>query len=85
MVVWFLCAVLDIANVCRHFLNLNPAAPYLLHGHDPLPEVQETIDGDGEFAASTVEELEEQLTQAIDNEDYELASKIRDEIGKRSK
>ncbi len=46
---------------------------------------EETIDGDSEFAAATVEELEEQLTQAIDNEDYELASKIRDEINKRSK
>lgn len=39
--------------------------------------------GDSEFAAATIEELEEQLTQAIDNEDYELASKIRDEIKKR--
>jgi bifunctional DNase/RNase len=31
------------------------------------------------------EELEDQLNAAIDNEDYELASKIRDEINKRSK
>jgi bifunctional DNase/RNase len=45
---------------------------------------EETEMGESEFATSTVEELEEQLTQAIDNEDYELASKIRDEISKRS-
>lgn len=31
-----------------------------------------------------IEELENQLNEAIDNEDYELASKIRDEINKRS-
>lgn len=31
----------------------------------------------------SMEELEKQLNQAIDNEDYELASKIRDEMNKR--
>jgi len=31
-----------------------------------------------------VEELEQQLKDAIENEDYELASRIRDEINKRS-
>lgn len=50
---------------------------------DDDPE-EETEMSESEFATSTVEELEEQLTQAIDNEDYELASKIRDEINKRS-
>lgn len=34
--------------------------------------------------STSVEELENQLTQAIDNENYELASKIRDEIKRRS-
>lgn len=32
----------------------------------------------------STEELQEQLNQAISNEDYELASKIRDEINRRS-
>ncbi|MCT4562687.1 MAG: bifunctional nuclease family protein [Crocinitomicaceae bacterium] len=32
----------------------------------------------------SVEELESELNQAIENEDYEMASKIRDEINKRS-
>lgn len=32
----------------------------------------------------SVRELEDQLSQAIENEDYELASKFRDEINKRT-
>lgn len=32
----------------------------------------------------SVEELEKELNSAVENEDYELASKIRDEINKRS-
>lgn len=36
------------------------------------------------LSSVTIEDLENQLTQAITNEDYELASKIRDEINKRS-
>lgn len=38
---------------------------------------------ENEFSSLTEDELQEQLQQAIDNEDYELASKIRDEIAKR--
>ena len=34
--------------------------------------------------AVSMEELQKKLNQAIDNEDYELASKIRDEINRRS-
>lgn len=36
------------------------------------------------LASIPTEDLENQLNQAIANEDYELASKIRDEINKRS-
>jgi len=36
------------------------------------------------ISSHTSEELEIQLNQAIENEDYELASKIRDEIKRRS-
>jgi bifunctional DNase/RNase len=38
----------------------------------------------GTLASLTDEELENELNQAIQNEDYELASKIRDEINKRN-
>ncbi len=39
---------------------------------------------EGSLGSYTVEELEVQLSEAIENEDYELASRIRDEINKRS-
>lgn len=49
-------------------------------------EEEEVAENDtNEFARMSVPELEEQLQSAIDLEDYELASKIRDEINKRSK
>jgi protein-arginine kinase activator protein McsA len=34
--------------------------------------------------AISLEELNAQLAEAIENEDYELASKLRDEINKRN-
>jgi hypothetical protein len=39
---------------------------------------------EGSMGSYTIEELEVQLGEAIENEDYELASRIRDEINKRS-
>lgn len=49
-------------------------------------EEEEVAENDtSEFVRMSVQELEEQLQNAIDLEDYELASKIRDEINKRSK
>lgn len=47
-----------------------------------IPEPIEK-DVDAPFKNSTIEDLEEQLNLAILDEDYELASKIRDEIKKR--
>lgn len=38
-----------------------------------------------EWDIYATEELEHQLTEALDNEDYELASKIRDELNRRHK
>ncbi|WP_442267482.1 bifunctional nuclease domain-containing protein [Tenacibaculum sp. ZS6-P6] len=37
-----------------------------------------------DFSDLSLSELEEQLQEAVNNEDYELAAKIRDEISKRS-
>ena len=39
---------------------------------------------EGSMGSYTNEELEVQLSEAIENEDYELASRIRDEINKRT-
>ncbi len=53
-----------------------------------LAEEEETLADEpntGEYNATTLEELEEMLQKAIDNEEYERASKIRDEIKKRTK
>jgi len=47
-------------------------------------ESEETEEQAETIASVSLEELENQLNEAIANEDYELASKIRDEINKRS-
>jgi hypothetical protein len=49
-----------------------------------LSEENETS-SEEELSSSSKEELEAQLNNAIENEDYELASKIRDEIKTRFK
>lgn len=49
---------------------------------DFMSEVSED-DKKETIETQSIEDLENQLTTAIDNEDYELASKIRDEITKR--
>ena len=46
-------------------------------GHEEAPS------GVKDFSRSTVEQLNEMLHQAIDGENYELASAIRDELSKR--
>ena len=43
------------------------------------------ISSEDHLSSSSKEELESQLINAIENEDYELASRIRDEINKRFK
>lgn len=57
---------------------------------DPEDEtVEHTVDKpfeeEGEFSASNAADLDDQLLKAIENEDYERASIIRDEINKRKK
>jgi bifunctional DNase/RNase len=44
----------------------------------------EVVETESLYAGMTKEELEEMLNDAIENEDYELASKVRDELQKRS-
>lgn len=50
---------------------------------DDEKEEDKTTAPENQFAALSTDELQEQLQNAIDIEDYELASKIRDEITKR--
>ncbi|MEJ6582954.1 MAG: bifunctional nuclease family protein [Crocinitomicaceae bacterium] len=51
--------------------------------NDFLSESIEEPSEEDIISSHTAEELENQLNQAIKNEDYELASKIRDEIQRR--
>jgi len=57
---------------------------------NPSDEISEELDfdsdmeDDDEIESLDLENLQEQLKDAISNEDYELASKLRDEIKKRS-
>ncbi|MDD2412673.1 MAG: bifunctional nuclease family protein [Bacteroidales bacterium] len=46
-------------------------------------EPEMTLTDENEFEYYTLEELDKLLDQAVENEDYEQASKIRDEIEKR--
>ena len=53
-----------------------------------LESVEVTLDRPvekSEISLLTLKELHEMLIEAVMNEDYELAAKIRDEISKRSK
>lgn len=54
-------------------------------GDEPANEDTEDIIGspDNEFGSMADDELQEELMKAVENEDYERASLIRDEINKR--
>ena len=52
-----------------------------LVSQDDSIELEESSTG---YASSSMEELEKQLQDALEKEDYELASKLRDEIKKRN-
>ena len=51
-----------------------------LVSQDDTMEIEDASTG---YASSSMEELEKQLQDALEKEDYELASKLRDEIKKR--
>lgn len=50
---------------------------------DDMDELEEMEAEESEFQRMTKEELENAIQEAIDNEDYERASQLRDEINKR--
>lgn len=47
--------------------------------------VTDIIEESTSFSDESIKELHKQLDKAVNNEDYELAAKIRDEISKREK
>ncbi|MGJ8660860.1 MAG: bifunctional nuclease domain-containing protein [Bacteroidota bacterium] len=73
--------------------NILSSAGILLDENEPNDDPMDIMnfDDDAEGVESkegmkskSIEDLEEELNIAIENEDYELASKIRDEINKRT-
>ncbi|MEN9969188.1 MAG: hypothetical protein RIR94_1384 [Bacteroidota bacterium] len=63
-------------------------APSSLSEHYDFDDENDIFDQDekapNEWDIYATEELEHQLAEALDNEDYELASKIRDELNRRN-
>ncbi len=55
----------------------------LISGEEEVPGMEQT--SESEFKSSTLKELKELLKKAVENEEYERASKLRDEINKRKK
>lgn len=50
---------------------------------DLISEIEDVVKASG-FESFTIEELQKKLQQAVENENYELAARIRDEIEKRN-
>jgi len=76
--------ILDKAGI---YLKINPEQDEE-HNDDVLSEpetfgtAENVVSGEG-YTQYNLQELHEQLEQAVQNEDYEKAAKIRDEISKR--
>ncbi len=51
---------------------------------DDITELKGDIKGESKAESAKVDELKQLLNEAIDNEDYERAAQIRDELGKRN-
>jgi len=78
----FNCPIYTYENILSDTGHANDDAGFdpIVHDNDFEPDIHD-IDELDEIA---LEELENQLKEAIDNEDYELASRLRDEIKKRN-
>jgi hypothetical protein len=78
----FNCPIYTYENILSDTGHANDDA-----GFDPIERDEDfgsDLDDLDELDEIPVEELENQLQEAIENEDYELASRLRDEINKRS-
>jgi excinuclease UvrABC helicase subunit UvrB len=57
--------------------------PNLSQFSDSDSTQEDGVDSENEFKTKSSEELKKMLESALDNEQYEMASKIRDEINTR--
>jgi bifunctional DNase/RNase len=72
-------------QVLNEVNNISEGQASSTHDEDIDESDRIELDLDEEPLDASIEELELQLQEALDNEDYELAMKIRDEINKRKK
>lgn len=79
--------ILDKAGI---YLKMNPTEKEEEDNADDVLSTPETFGGEadnevkpGDFSHYTLEELYQKLEEAVQNEDYERAAKIRDEISKK--
>ena len=77
--------ILDKAGI---YLKINKEDEELSDGEfsldDLIEEEEEEMLKESSFSNDTLKQLNDKLEKAVENEDYELAAKIRDEINKRS-
>ncbi|WP_304196593.1 bifunctional nuclease family protein [Flavobacterium alvei] len=80
--------ILDKAGI---FLKSNPSNPEkdaqeiddVLSNPETFKQKEESNESGGTYSKYTLEQLNDLLEQAVEQEDYEKAAKIRDEISKR--
>lgn len=75
--------ILDKAGIILKLEHKNPAP--IPNQDDFLEKILTDDDSFNDFDEYSTEELQKKINEAINQEDYELAAKIRDEIEKRTK
>ncbi|MCD6068583.1 MAG: bifunctional nuclease family protein [Bacteroidetes bacterium] len=63
----------------------NPAVSESSEGSEEQVDISSITGGDTEYSAKSTEELKNMLQTALDEEQYEMASRIRDELNSRKK
>jgi uncharacterized protein len=80
----FKAPIYTLNNILDEVSGISPSAisePYDFDDENDIFEHDEKAPNEWDIYAT--EELEHQLSEALENEDYELASKIRDELNRR--
>jgi protein-arginine kinase activator protein McsA len=80
----FKAPIYTLSSILDEVSGISPSA---LSEHYDFDDENDIFEHDekapNEWDIYATEELEQQLSEALDNEDYELASKIRDELNRR--
>jgi hypothetical protein len=76
--------ILDKAGIYLKFKDELAVEKDKLSIENLIEEEHSELTGESPFSKDTLKQLHEKLNEAIQNENYELAAKIRDEINKRT-